>query len=513
VAGPWDAESELRLKQILYRCMEELEATKAALYLSAAEGHFKLLTSYGFGRRDTVAAEICQGHPIWDWVRRHRTQPMYLNSTLENPDLAPILEGAGTARMLTVPIIVGDRLVGFIDSRDKAKRQPYTAADVSAAKNIAAAIEVYLRDLGYSTVAVAPAIPPPPPPPPPSVYTAATAPQTTQAQTAAEPPGLGLSLSSITDLAGFLRTCARMPGVGATALTVTDGKNTRTFVLRTVAVEDKHKDALLTHHAQRLEIAGVKLLGRTNWTWDEQDSGGASSRTEEIRTAMLLSTAPTWVVLSVLSPAGVLAGEAVVELASQYFSALRLLRNSRRATRNLARVLLEPGETAYPHLRQHSQAVSEITQKMAALLKLGEEDEEQLTIGGYLHDVGMRELDYARVYRMERPTDAEQRMFQRHSQVGARILENAEYPGELAKVIRHHHERWDGNGYPGHLAGRAIPLGSRVIHLAEVYDTLTSPNSYRRPIARDAAIDAIRAESGKQFDAELIPVLEEAVRP
>jgi len=70
-------------------------------------------------------------------------------------------------------------------------------------------------------------------------------------------------------------------------------------------------------------------------------------------------------------------------------------------------------------------------------------------------------------------------------------------------VIRHHHERWDGNGYPDRLGGSAIPFASRLIHLAEVYDTLTSPSSYRRPVGREAALTTIRAEAGRQFDPDL----------
>jgi len=92
-------------------------------------------------------------------------------------------------------------------------------------------------------------------------------------------------------------------------------------------------------------------------------------------------------------------------------------------------------------------------------------------------------------------------------------VEAAEFPTDLAGAIRSHHERWDGTGYPQKVAGNIIPLPSRIIHLAEVYDVLTSMSSYRRPMLRDAALDAIRAESGKQFDPDLIPVLVEAIRP
>jgi putative nucleotidyltransferase with HDIG domain len=148
---------------------------------------------------------------------------------------------------------------------------------------------------------------------------------------------------------------------------------------------------------------------------------------------------------------------------------------------------------------------------MAAALDLGADEEELVTVAAYLHDVGMRELDYGHIYRLPRPGEAEKRMYLRHPVVGARIVESAAFPGDLAGAIRHHHERWDGNGYPNKLAGNNIPLASRIIHLAEVYDVLTSPSSYKPAIGREAALTAIRADAGKQFDPELVPLLEELV--
>jgi len=246
---------------------------------------------------------------------------------------------------------------------------------------------------------------------------------------------------------------------------------------------------------------------------DDQASGGSQTRAEEIRTAVLMTGPPVWVALSLVTPAGAAAPDAVFAAAAHSLELARSLRDYRRAARNLARVLLEPGETSFPHLRQHSQATSEVAQRMAAALHLADDLDELVTVAAYLHDVGMRELDYARAYRLERPGEAEQRLYHRHPVVGARIVEASEFPGDLAGAIRHHHERWDGGGYPQHLAGRTIPHASRIIHLAEVYDVLTSPSSYRHPLPREAALDAIRAEAGRQFDPELVPVLVEAVRP
>jgi putative nucleotidyltransferase with HDIG domain len=282
-------------------------------------------------------------------------------------------------------------------------------------------------------------------------------------------------------------------------------------VVRTVPLEATLRQSVLTHQKVRFDEAGAHVPPTERWAWHEEDSGGTTKRGDEIRTALLHGAPPVVVACSIVSDAAAGGQEILTVLARQFALSLKL-RNYRRAARNLARILLEPGETSYNYLRQHSQAVSELAQRMAASLGLGEEEEELVTLAGYLHDIGMRELEYQRTYRMERPGEMEKRLFQRHPVVGARIVESAVFPGDLAGAIRHHHERWDGSGYPNKLAGRSIPLASRIIHLAEVWDVLTSPSSYKRNLGREAALDLIRQETGRQFDPELVPVLEQVVR-
>lgn len=494
---PLSPEAELRLKQLLYRCMEELEATKAALYLAGSEGNFELSISYGFGRRDSLVAEIKSGHPLWDWVRRHRTTPAFVNSAVENPELQATLEGAGTARILTIPIAVGDRLTGLIDARDKARKQPYAAGDVPVARQIATAVEMAIKELGLYGAPAAPATP--------AVAGGGTA-------SAAEATFGLYSAWVVEQVTGFVRTLATMPGISAAVLTISDGKVLRSLALRGIPLEQAHRDAVGAHQRQCLEASGVKLAAGHQWTWEDLESGSPHQNYEEVRTALLYAGTGLGIALSVLTPAGSGAGEPALQLASQQFRLAHRMRAYRRAARNLARTLLEPGETAYPHLRQHSQAVSELAQRLAVMLRLSEEDEETVTVAAYLHDIGMRELDYAKLYRIEKPGEADLRTFQRHPVVGARILEGTEFPGDLTRAVRHHHERWDGTGYPHRLVGRAIPLAARVIHLAEVYDTLTSSSSYKRPVGREAALEILRGEAGKQFDPELVPLMDEATR-
>ncbi|MFH1176847.1 MAG: HD domain-containing phosphohydrolase [Acidobacteriota bacterium] len=498
----WDEECDRRAKEILFRCLEELGATKAALYLSGGEGNFELVTQYGFGRRDTLTTEIRAGHPYWDWIRRHRTSPAYLNDPAEDASLTRLLEGAGTARLLTVPLTLADRLVGFIDARDKARRLPWAAEDLDLARSIGAGLEGLIKERGLYG--------------PPSHPAAAAAPPMPAAPTPAVAAGEGslqlLARQNIEELTAFLRLSARAPAVGALGLTITDGSAVRTIVLSGYPLEQQEREALATHQALHLHELGLRLPPPSRWGWSEEEGGGAERRREEIRTAVLHPGPPVWIVLSVVSPAGSAAGETVLAAARRVAAQSVLLRNYRRAARNAARALLEPGEQSYPHLRQHSQTVSEIAQRMAGLIHCSDEDEELVTLAGFLHDVGMRELDYARLYRVERAGEAERRIFVRHPVVGARIVESIVFPGDLAAAIRHHHERWDGTGYPQRLSGRSIPLASRIIHLAEVWDVLTSSSSYKRPSVRSAALETIRGEAGRQFDPELVGVLEEAVR-
>lgn len=478
---PLDPEAVLRLKEVLYRFLEELQITKAALYLQGNRGSFELVESYGFGRREAILAEIPPDHPLYHWVRRHRTAPAVLVDPQSEPALADLLKLSGSTTLLTVPLISGDTLIGFVDARDRAGKKSYGPEELQKAKAIGGRLLEVLAEVGVV------AVPLPGP--------------TEVKQQLAKAFKFPLALEKLVGLCGAL---AQAEGVGGLAVTVAEGSTVRSLVLATNPLEGTEREALARHQLEVAAQAGVKLPEPSRWSFTERSSHGREVRREEIRTAILARDGLT-VLVSLLIPAG--------SLVSPWFSVLRGLwelaqreQALRRAVRNMARVLLEPGDLSFPHLRQHSQAVSELSQKMAQEMGLSDDEEELVTLAGYLHDVGMRELDYQRIYRLEKPPEMERRLYQRHPVVGARILEETAYPG-LAEAVRHHHERWDGSGYPQRLSGPAIPLASRIVHLAEVYDVLTSPASYKRPVSREQAVQIIEKEAGKQFDPNLVPVL------
>ena len=177
----------------------------------------------------------------------------------------------------------------------------------------------------------------------------------------------------------------------------------------------------------------------------------------------------------------------------------------REAYRGLVNKLLEPGLQKRTALRTHCFNVGRMARKLAAQLGVTPMEVEQITVAGILHDVGMRELNYDLVYTKRALTEEEMALVRQHPRVGAFLVEDIPWPYPIAPLIRHHHERWDGGGYPDGLKGDEIPLGARLIHLCEAFDAMTSPTSYRAVLSDYQAIDILDSKAGTQFDPDLTP--------
>jgi len=177
----------------------------------------------------------------------------------------------------------------------------------------------------------------------------------------------------------------------------------------------------------------------------------------------------------------------------------------REAYRGLINKLLEPGLQKRTVLKTHSFNVGRMARKLAARLGVTPMEVEQITVAGILHDVGMRELSYDSLYTKPTLSDEELTLLRLHPRLGALLVEDIPWPYPVAPLIRHHHEQWDGGGYPDGLKHDKIPLGSRIIHLCEAFDAMTSSTSYRSVLSNYQAIDILDSKSGTQFDPELTP--------
>jgi putative two-component system response regulator len=160
---------------------------------------------------------------------------------------------------------------------------------------------------------------------------------------------------------------------------------------------------------------------------------------------------------------------------------------------------------------EHCRQLGVLSERMAAVLGLDERQQMTIRIGGYLHDIGKIGIADAVLLKPGKLTESEMAEMRRHSEIGAAILEVHDAMSEISQIVRHHHERWDGRGYPSALVGSAIPLGGRIIAVADAFSAMTSDRIYRPSLSLDRAWAELRAHAGTQFDPEIVAVFEQVV--
>lgn len=164
-----------------------------------------------------------------------------------------------------------------------------------------------------------------------------------------------------------------------------------------------------------------------------------------------------------------------------------------------------------PHTSQHSTRVTALSMALASSLNLPEDERDILYISASLHDIGKVGIPDSILLKPGGLTDEEFDIIKRHPDIGADILMPLPPMARETEIIRHHHERYDGKGYPSGLKGKEIPYLSRIIALADSYDAMTSDRPYRKGFPVNTAIEEIRRCMGSQFDPELAEVFIEKI--
>lgn len=175
----------------------------------------------------------------------------------------------------------------------------------------------------------------------------------------------------------------------------------------------------------------------------------------------------------------------------------------------LLQVMVKAIEARDPYTSGHSVRVSEFSRTVALELGLSAKDIESIETAALLHDVGKIHEEFAPLLRKEsRLTDEETALMQTHSTKSAELVGIiSKFRGFIQDSVRHHHERWDGQGYPAGLGGKNIPLGSRIILISDTIDAMTTDRPYRKRLGLDVVIAELQKCKGTQFDPELIDVV------
>jgi putative nucleotidyltransferase with HDIG domain len=195
---------------------------------------------------------------------------------------------------------------------------------------------------------------------------------------------------------------------------------------------------------------------------------------------------------------------------------LRLVVVARERTREYANLswgvlsgLVRTLEARDSRAARHCAAVAAFSRDLAEQLGMSKREQELAHTAGLLHDIGKFALSDRVMERGGRLLDSDWRGIRGHPDIGARLLQDIGVYGPVADIVRAHHERIDGRGYPRGLHGDEIPVIARVVAVAEVYDTLTAPDTYRTPMTSFEALNELRRVAGKQLDAGYVEAFAE----
>jgi len=194
--------------------------------------------------------------------------------------------------------------------------------------------------------------------------------------------------------------------------------------------------------------------------------------------------------------------------------AKRLAERERRHSEEMASIHLRTIETLAMAIEakdgtthDHLERVQVYALEVAKELGLSEAELKALQAASILHDIGKLAVPEYIISKPGRLTQAEFDKMKIHPVVGAQILAQVQFPYPVAPIVRSHHERWDGTGYPDGLRGEEIPIGARILSAVDCFDALASDRQYRRALPLEEAMRVVASDSGKQFDPKIVEIL------
>ena len=175
--------------------------------------------------------------------------------------------------------------------------------------------------------------------------------------------------------------------------------------------------------------------------------------------------------------------------------------------RKVATLLVEVATPRDGYTIDHALAIAELSRRVGVEFDLSEEVLEALALGALLHDLGKLGVPEAVLEKVGPLTQQDWELIKRHPDIGARMIEQIWCLRRVAQIIRHHHERYDGSGYPDGLEGEEIPLTARIVAATDAYDVMVRGRPFGESRSPTEAIEELMSGSGSQFDAEVVAAL------
>jgi putative two-component system response regulator len=154
----------------------------------------------------------------------------------------------------------------------------------------------------------------------------------------------------------------------------------------------------------------------------------------------------------------------------------------------------------------HLRRLASYSEQLAIAATIPSHQLKAIRFGGLLHDIGKISIDDAILRKPGQLTADEYEQIKQHPDYGARIIQPMRFASEVGPIIRHHHERWDGQGYPQGLRGEAIPVGARIVAVVDAYDAMMTDRPYRRSLGLAESLRRLREGQGTQWDPQLVEI-------
>ncbi len=547
-----------RFAQVLYQCLEGVGSTKSALYLVVqGEEGLRCVAHYGFPRLVPPPERLSLESPLVQWVKRER-RTFAVNNASQFPELAVLVQGSETPRMLLTPVYDKGQWLGFLAQRDRVRGEAYDV-DRDEAQTLTICQEIvslvhefrFIFAPGSSgddrapspwtgaapgsrpALPEVPAVPVPVPPsdsmfPPSAQEEAAPGPAR---EGRAPGPGGGNASPSRSGAPGsgvaevrhglFLpeqRTffweaaslLSSIVPVAAVALWMDDPQEMRPILAYSrLPLSAELKQQVLAHatyHIARVEEKDLRILAKSEW--DEENPLRGTFRTylpvvlleegggQDLMLLFRLEERP-------FSEQEQTFIQQVSRMLGFHLQEGRLHEQYHRAFLSVAHRILSTGEGGTPALRSHSLNTAKLVRNFALRLDLPSHEVEAVSIAAILHDVGTLLLD-PQILSKPELTPEDLARIRTHPVLASAFLKDFRFPFDVLRIIRHHHERWDGTGYPDGLKGEEIPIGSRIISIIEAFEVMSSGRGYTAPRNGRAILEELRRVASTQFDPALV---------